>query len=372
MRSGATVYLAAPNVELLGPQPPLSQSKLIDALLDVGNKIIPSRHFHIEPPRVKLDLVILLGDTTWTGEADLVVSINASDWSCQLSEAGAAAAWAGNEWPFGALGAAALAAGEAFKVAMRKLRDWRKHDIFDDFFALTTYARLQLASDLTQKRTALDRADFVSGGAIANAAIFALARLPAARGVVRVIEPDLNGLSNANRYPLLTLDRLNLGKAHDLATRNLGNLKVRGLPLRFDATSHRRIGTFAPSVLVGVDHIPSRWDVQRTLPKWLGIGATSHYGVMITVHEAGLPCATCAHPIDDPGTDLIPTVNFISFWAGLLLAVRYVRHMSGIREDPAEQLILFHPLRPERPPQRGPVPFRPGCVWTEDRAVASR
>src|SRR5947199_4983933 len=62
---------------------------------------------------------------------------------------------------------------------------------------------------------------------------------------------------------LLRRSRLGTGKADDLASLQLGGLKVTGVPLRYDDSNSEVIGTLAPFVLVGVDDIPSRWTVQR-------------------------------------------------------------------------------------------------------------
>src|SRR5208337_1047880 len=68
-RSGHTVYLVAPDVPLVGKQPPLSK-----------------------------------------------------DWRGWISPAHEVNQWPSDGWPVGALAAADLVASEAFKIAMRKLR----------------------------------------------------------------------------------------------------------------------------------------------------------------------------------------------------------------------------------------------------------
>jgi hypothetical protein len=123
-----------------------------------------------------------------------------------------------------------------------------------------------------------------------------------------------------------------------------------------------RAGLIKPgrSVLVGVDDIPARWLVQRASPAWLGIGATTHWSAMASFHEAGLGCAECLHPLDDPSTAAIPTVAFVSFWAGLLLATYFLRQVSGRPAEAAEQQIYMTPFRAENAIV-SVVPKRPGC-----------
>jgi hypothetical protein len=116
-------------------------------------------------------------------------------------------------------------------------------------------------------------------------------------------------------------------------------------------------------VLVGVDDIPSRWLVQRARPKWLGIGATTHWSAMASFHVPGMGgCAECLHPLDDPSKVPIPTVAFVSFWAGLLTAAYFLRHRIGeLGEAALDQQIYITPLRPENPVW-AVMPPRAGCA----------
>jgi len=52
------------------------------------------------------------------------------------------------------------------------------------------------------------------------------------------------------------------------------------------------------------------------------------------------------HYLDDLGpADLIPTVSFVSFWAGLAMAVRLVREALGFPYPPNQQQLWLTPLR---------------------------
>jgi hypothetical protein len=96
-------------------------------------------------------------------------------------------------------------------------------------------------------------------------------------------------------------------------------------------------------VLVGVDDIPTRWFVQRQKPAWVGVGATSHAFVVVSDHLPGHPCAGCVHPLDD-GNPLeeIPTIGFVSLWAGLLLAGTLLDPDTTTR--PGTRRIEAHPM----------------------------
>ena len=117
---------------------------------------------------------------------------------------------------------------------------------------------------------------------------------------------------------------------------------------------------FAPSVLVGADDIPTRWEVQNQRPRWLGIGATSHWAAMASYHEPGLACARCLHPRDELTTEPIPTVAFVSFCAGLELACYFLRAKAGIAGQLAGQCTYLSPLRAEHI-WRTPVAVRTDC-----------
>lgn len=106
-------------------------------------------------------------------------------------------------------------------------------------------------------------------------------------------------------------------KADALAGERTAVFDITACPYRFDEEHGAQIGPLAPRVCVGVDDIPSRWAVQREWPNWLCVGATSHLEVRVSAHVAPGPCAGCAHPEDEELPGEIPTISFVSYWAGL-------------------------------------------------------
>jgi len=138
-------------------------------------------------------------------------------------------------------------------------------------------------------------------------------------------------------------------------------LRFRPLPQRYDPELLKRIAPLAPTVVVGVDHIPTRWAVQQAKPEWLIIGATTHWSAMVSFHSEGLACARCLHNEDDPDDGLIPTTACVSFWAGLLAAAYLARHAAGqaisINE---QQQVYLSPFRSESVFFSG-VAFREDC-----------
>lgn len=365
-RWGASVHVVVPDIPLLGAHAPLHGDRLEPALLDVLEDLIPDVRGNATLPEGAVDLAILIGDTPWSSRATRVLRLEGDAW-CGAITQGAGSRWRDYRSPFGALAAAGLAAGEAFKTAVSHLRGSATNvRAFDDLFAPTAEATVHLAPVGTPAPSGqLDSFDCVSGGAIIQAALYALSRIPGADATVRVIEPELGDVTNLNRYALLRRSRTAFPKAVDLADMGLAGLRVEPIAERYDATFRQRLGAHARAVLVGVDDIPSRWEVQAARPQWLGVGATTHYSAMASYHVQGLGCARCLHPRDDPGGGPIPTVSFVSHWAGLWLASLLARERIGARPPLAQQSVYFASLRPEARTARwyGPVPTLPDCPF---------
>ena len=187
-----------------------------------------------------------------------------------------------------------------------------------------------------------------------------LSRLPGVSGYARVVEPESGDLSNMNRYPMLRRSAIDHGKAQALQFVMPPQLELQAIPTRYEGGRMLELGEFSPSVLIGVDDIPIRWKIQEENPRWLSIGDTTHWAAMASFHENGLGCARCLHPRDDHGLGPIPTVAFVSFFAGLELASYFMRARAGERIGTAEQHTYLSPLRPEHI-WRSPVAVRHNC-----------
>jgi hypothetical protein len=360
-RSGHRVHLAAPDIPLVGTQPPLRGQKLVSALLETGGDLLPGIGFSAYAPRGDAALCVCFGDSAPRFRAQRTLAVNATAWSARLGATLDSKRWVDGDWPLGALAAGALVSVEAFKAAMLRLRSFAKDEaLFETLFAITDNAHLHLAPDDAARTADLGRFDFVSGGAITNAALYVLARLPGVEGFGRIIEPESSDLSNLNRYALLRRSVIGEHKGDMLRSLMPPALDLQVIPKRYEGEHLPELGGFAPSVLVGVDDIPSRWNIQRQSPCWLGIGATTHWAAMASYHEESLACARCLHPRDDPTAGPIPTIAFVSFFAGLTLACYFARMRSGEPSPSSEQYTYFAPIRPERF-LRFPVAARTEC-----------
>ncbi len=364
-RSGAALELAIPDVRCRGVQVPLIGDYLGPALFEALDDLVPGVEARATVGSGVVDLAVVLGDSRWTGRARRVLYLSGDAWAGAISAEGPGCRWCDLGAPIGALSAAGLAATEAFKVAVAPLRPLALDQAgWDLHFAPSRVAAVRLAPEGTPAPSGeLGTFDCVSGGAIIQAALYALLRVPGVRGDARVIEPEQGDLTNLNRYALLRYSRLRRPKAEDIAAWAAPHIAVTPVLARYDDALAASLGPLAPSVLVGVDDIPSRWRVQGARPTWLGIGATSHYSAMTSVHVSGWGCAQCLHPHDEPGDGPIPTVSFVSHWAGLWLASYFLRARSGVVFPHQQQSVFMSPLRADAPAAVwfAPVPARPGC-----------
>ena len=66
-------------------------------------------------------------------------------------------------------------------------------------------------------------------------------------------------------------------------------------------------------------------------------------------HVPGEPCAGCLHAYDDEAGAVLPTASVFSFWAGLALAIRFVRKEMGKPYPKDHQALWLVPLRMDSP-----------------------
>lgn len=357
-RSGHQVHLLAPDVPLLETQPPYRGDHILGVLLNTRDNLVPGVEFSFNPPSRSVDLEVRIGDAPAVIPAKRSISLIASAWSGGIAKVGER--WPRLDSPHGGLAAATIAAGEAFKLAMLKLETFALNpESFHARFAPAYACDFQLAPADTPETTELGIFDVISGGAIANAFLYTLARIRGAIGSGRVIDFDTGDISNLNRNMLVLMPEIAERKV-DVLTRAFRNgISLTPIPLRLEDASNGNNGPLADHVIVGVDHIPTRWIAQAFRPAWLGIGATSHWSAMASYHTDNVACARCLHAADDPSDAPIPTVAFVSFLAGLLLSSYFMQALVG-RQSHWPQQTYLTPLRPELP-WRTPVKRRPSC-----------
>jgi hypothetical protein len=346
-RMGMQVGLTIPDVRMLSIQAPLSGSHLRTALIASSERLITGATVGVGSD-MTADLVFVLGDTEIDAGQRPLWRLTGSDWegSLAMDESAGSRGWS-TTWPVGAMVSATLAADEAFKFAMGRLplRNEGDRIFFEqsiscgwDFGpAPTPFAELDVGE-----------VDVVSAGAICQAALYALVRFPHLRMRGRVFDDDVTGSTNLNRNMMSLATDVGRSKVQ-VVVRNCEGTGLRLVPIPRRFVGKDCEGGFRRRVMVGVDDIPSRWEVQRQARGWVGVSGTSHFNISSSAHSPGAPCCGCLHPVDDAGTNLVPTISFISFWAGLAMAVRLVREVVGGTYPPERQHLWLSPLRMDSP-----------------------
>ena len=152
LRSGTSVTLRAPDVEMLGRQPPLVGTRIVSALTDIGCDLIEGISCLCDEAALTASgATVLIGDTALAPSGGMVVRVcgDALTARVRTSAADLARQPLGSVWPaelhipFGALAAAGLAAGEIYKIAMRRLLRWAAdREIFESLLGSSGVACL--------------------------------------------------------------------------------------------------------------------------------------------------------------------------------------------------------------------------------------
>jgi hypothetical protein len=341
---GLQVHLEIPEVAMLSPQPPLNGPFLRQALVESSGTLITGATVQVGRTPSP-ELIFVLGDTDFEAGDVLSWRLHGGDWCGALTSGGKASPWTA-VWPVGGMVSAALAANEAFKLVMRRLPLRQRSD--EVYFepsrsCVWDFGTIPAPVDIVD----VGRVDMISAGAISQAALYSMLRLPRFRMDGRVFDDDVTGPSNLNRNMLTVTKDVGLAKVHVIARHCGPDLRVEPVAARFE-DEFAESGLLSARVLVGVDDIPSRWAVQRRAPNWLTVSGTSHFGISSSAHSLAGSCSGCLHPIDDEaGSRPIPTVSYVSFWAGLAMAVRLVREAIGHPYPREWQQLWLIPLRME-------------------------
>lgn len=342
-RMGMQVGLSIPEISIISNQAPLPGTALRQTLIASSEAIVRGATV-LGDSEFDPDVTFVLGDTNFAEGRACCWRLQGSDWNGELRSLGgySASVWSA-EWPVGGMVSAALAANEAFKFAVRRLPlKGREQGVFFEpsFSCGWDFGSIPLGGENID----LGSVDLISAGAITQACLYALLRMPKVSMFGRIFDDDLTASSNLNRNMLTLAADVGRSKVSVVAGRCAGEIHLEPVPRRFGSRgSAERLGD---RVLVGVDDIPSRWEVQRRTKGWIAVSGTSHCSISSSAHRPGEPCSGCLHYLDDLGpADLIPTVSFVSFWAGLAMAVRLVREALGFPYPPNQQQLWLTPLR---------------------------
>lgn len=347
-RMGMQVTLRIPEIAFIRRQSPFLGSHLRDSLLASSNNLISGATVRQDTSEREPDLIFLLGDSAIEERSCPIWRLSGSEWHGTITQGATPAPRWIAEWPIGAMTSAALAAGEAFKYVMRCLPLRCKDDLV--FFEQSGDSTWDFGSiPIPKGKFDLGEVDIVSAGAISQAALYVLLRVPQIQIAGRIFDDDMTSPTNFNRNMLTLVGDADSQKVQLVVDRCSPEFDLTPKYQRFLADAGE-VGQIAPYVLVGVDDIPSRWQVQRCASGLLIVSGTSHFSISSSCHGPGEPCCGCQHPLDDlDGPAAIPTVSFISFWAGLAMAVRLMRRAVGASYGVNRQHLWMTPLRMDQP-----------------------
>jgi len=347
-RMGMQVGLRIPEVVLLSPQPPLLGQSVRESLIASGETLLSDATVRCDSD-FNPEMIFVLGDTEIGSSHAVSWRLCGSDWHGALSMEVTAESqpWTA-EWPVGSMVSAALAANEAFKFVMRclPLRDQAAQVFFEPSRSCDwNFGPVRLP----EGEVNLGQVDLISAGAISQATLYAVMRFPKVQMQGRIFDDDLTGESNLNRNMLSVVADVGTSKVQVVARCCGTNLRIDPVPIRLVGNAIEA-QELARRVLVGVDDIPSRWEVQRHATGWVAVSGTSHFSVSSSAHRPNEPCCGCLHPVDDPaGANPIPTISFVSFWAGLAMAVRLLREALACPYSLDRQHLWLTPLRMDQP-----------------------
>jgi hypothetical protein len=360
-RSGQKVFLHVLDAPLIGHQPPFEGKTVYEAVENLRGQLIEGSDISIGFP-VRPDLAFEFGSRSSIPPfgARRTISVGWSRWAGEIVDWPLRAFRTENDWPMGAMAAAVLVAAEAIKVVGLALAPLSGNpDFVRDLFGFSRSARLRLAPEQTPKVASLGEFDIISAGAVSNGFVYALMRLPDVVGRARAFDKDHSDQSNRNRNVLLTAALQQLSKVGLFAHFSRG-LQIKPIERHFGAED---LPTLASSVAVGVDDIPTRWLLAGARARWMGVGATSHFSSMASVHYPYSACAACLHPRDEDIEGPIPTIAFVSFLSGLMVAADFLIDISGSTASLSSRqkyLTSLH-LEDERTAFSTPVAPHPDC-----------
>lgn len=347
LAQGCQVRLVMPHTKLAGPLPPLRHGEMRESIADMASDLVPGTSVSIDQSTRDEDIVFVLGDTSWVSGARMAWRLTAGAWWGSTRTVKTAVRRISEDMPIGAGIAAAIAAPEPYKAALASASAaiGRKPQI-PELLKPTSTAIVQVAEVTSTIRDQIKSVDMVSGGAITNALLQLILNVPRVTADLRVLDDDRLEVSNLNRYALSRQSQVGRYKADVLRAWETDDIRITAKRIRVTADTVSQLQPFASRIVVGADSVAARWTAQEQRPLWLGIGSTADFMTLTSEHQPNTACAGCLHPVDDDVVAPIPTVSFVSYWAGLLVAARLLRSNPNPEE---KQALMLWPLRLDEP-----------------------
>lgn len=304
-----------PNLAFQGPDGPLI-TQLTSLALRINPKI------NVSSSALEADVTVSVGSTK-VNSTNPVVYAGSDGWVASLSSSRPMSLGLSHN-PFGAGAAAAFAAANVFRLIFQ---DSLPSGQVDEEL---TFSVLSCAPD--DQGTGQDLAGIDLGethlagvGAIGQAAVWALARVPDLQGALFLVDPDTVDLTNLQRYVLTERADVGRGKgelAHSFLQQPELRIRVSPLPWSAHACAMNwrleRVG-------VALDTAEDRIALQASLPRWVANAWTQTGDLGISRHDflhgACLACLYWPQPTEKSRSLLIAEA------VGIPEAEREVRHL---------------------------------------------
>jgi hypothetical protein len=341
------------------PSVALMLARAVNPTADVGLSCAP------DPRRSSIALGPF--ETNAAVEGPFTVAATGNGWFARAGSVPTAGPVPISSNPLGPMLGACFASMELWKAFLRsRLHAWGVEETpwslaasGETTWSLLRHDRESRAADHDELPSMIEvgELDVVSAGAMSHAALNGLAAVPGVRGRGGITESKHLDEPDLNRYVLAIAADLGAAKAPVLATRARNALDLVAEVSAYQGSERRAarmtMGTPAPLALVGVDHLPSRIDVQRDWPELIVNGATEGPMACVSVHPADAGTGACLACITDPGAvqrGTVPTLAPVSCAAGLAMAAEVVKaRVDRLREWRLEGRLWINVMRPDLP-----------------------
>lgn len=293
-----TVNLLArffPQLSVLGLGEARS-ADFLDTLRDRARQINPE----IEIVGGRGGRLIVIGSTAVEDDVRQALYIGSDGWRLRLSLNGPVySGLSGN--PFGAAATACIGVANLFRGAMGEYLPSSQLDDELDVSVMDWGAPYEgPVPDLDDITITLSETLLGGVGAIGNAVVWTLARLPRIEGTLRLIDPEAVDLSNLQRYVLTDQASAGVSKV-ELAAAALRRvhpaLEVTEHSLRWGEYLHERDNWAISRIATAFDSVEDRVLAQGALPRSLLNAWTQLGDLGVSRHTAfgEVPCAACLY-----------------------------------------------------------------------------
>jgi len=262
-RMGMPVEVRAPDAPLRAIGPPFVGTTLHEALGSIADELPGTVAVGSGPARAEAAIEVLLGRSSPQGGASLVLRAGAARARAEVAPA-EQALLIDSDARVVALACAGVVAAQCFRSFTRALAPElaSKSLSFDESVTLDLAEIFGVDPDRLGP-VEFGEVDFISAGAITNAALYTLLRLPGATLHARTIEAKALDPPDLNRYMLALARDLDRPKVDPLAALATQTVQITGVSRLYDPTT--RAGSFWPlSVRM------------RAIPPWVLTGVVSY------------------------------------------------------------------------------------------------